>query len=67
LTLHHIAPRIALALAALYLCGVAVLFLAQRQLIYYPSQRAPAPTEAGFADATEIALTAADGTRILLW
>jgi hypothetical protein len=35
--------------------------------VFYPSTRAPSPAEAGFTDATEIALTAADGTAILLW
>lgn len=56
-----------LALVGLYLIGVTSLFLFQRQLIYDPSRNAPSPAEAGFDGATEHVLSAADGTRILLW
>jgi fermentation-respiration switch protein FrsA (DUF1100 family) len=52
---------------ALYLAVVAAMFACQRDLQYLPSHRAPLPSEAGFDEATEYALAAADGTRILLW
>ena len=58
---------IALMLGGLYLAAVAAMFVLQRQLQYFPSQRAPSPVEAGFDGAVEHTLTAADGTRILLW
>lgn len=54
-------------LAALYILAVATLFLVQRQLIYSPTNNAPSPANAGFAGTTEYKLTAADGTRIVLW
>ncbi|MCU0828755.1 MAG: alpha/beta hydrolase [Tabrizicola sp.] len=54
-------------LALMYALAVAALYLGQRQLVFDPSQRAPAPEEAGFAGATEHVLTAADGTRVRLW
>ena len=66
-TLPRSALQIAAVLAALYLLGLATLFAAQRQLVFYPTQRAPSPAEAGFADATDQALVAADGTKIRLW
>ena len=55
------------AAAGLYLAAVAAMFAFQRQLQYFPTHRAPSPADAGFEDATEHVLTAADGTRILLW
>jgi uncharacterized protein len=57
---------VVLALAA-YLLMVASLYAFQRQLIYDPANRAPTPEEAGFQDAAEHSLTAADGTEIYLW
>lgn len=56
-----------LAIAGLYLALVAGMFVYQRQLLYFPGRRAPLPAEAGFADATQHVLTAADGTRVVLW
>ncbi len=57
----------ALALCGLYLAAAGAMFAFQRQLQYFPSHRAPTPAEAGFEGATEVALTGADGTKILLW
>ncbi|MGL4236791.1 alpha/beta hydrolase [Tabrizicola sp.] len=54
-------------MTTLYLLSTAALFLFQRQLIYYPARNAPSPVEAGFDGVTEHALTAADGTRVVLW
>ncbi len=61
------ATTILVTFAALYLLAASALFLLQRQLIYYPTRNAPSPAEAGFDGATEHTLTAAEGTRILLW
>jgi uncharacterized protein len=55
-----------LALAG-YLLALGTLYAFQRQLIYDPTNRAPTPEAAGFPDATEHSLTAADGTQIHLW
>lgn len=57
----------ALALCGLYMAAAGAMFAFQRQLQYFPSHHAPTPAEAGFEGATEVALTAADGTKILLW
>lgn len=54
-------------IAGLYLLAAAAMFTFQRQLQYFPSQRAPTPAEAGFDGAVEQALTTPDGTRIVLW
>ena len=53
--------------STLYLAAVGAMFTFQRQLQFYPSHRAPSPGEAGFQDAQEVPLIAADGTQILLW
>ena len=53
--------------AGLYLAAAAAMFTFQRQLQYFPGQRAPSPVEAGFDGAVEHVLTAADGTRIVIW
>jgi hypothetical protein len=50
-----------------YLVVCAVMFLSQRKLQYAPGRLAPAPAEAGFAGVTEVALTASDGTPLVLW
>lgn len=63
----RIALTALLVLLGLYLVAVALIFAFQRQLQYFPTNRAPSPADAGFADATEQVLTAADGTCILLW
>lgn len=43
------------------------MFAFQRQLQYFPSNRAPSPAEAGFSGVNEVVLTASDGTEIVLW
>jgi len=53
--------------AGLYIAAAAAMFTFQRQLQYFPSQRGPSPAEVGFDGATEYALIAGDGTRIVLW
>jgi fermentation-respiration switch protein FrsA (DUF1100 family) len=57
----------AVAAVAAYLALVALLYFAQRSLLYFPDPRRVAPQDAGFVDATEHELKSADGERILVW
>lgn len=52
---------------ACYLGLVAIMYLAQRALMYFPYTVRMTPEEADFPQASEVALTAADGVRILAW
>lgn len=46
---------------------LALLYLAQRSLMYFPDTRRVAPADADFAGAEEIVLTTADGERVIAW
>jgi hypothetical protein len=51
-----------------YLGGLAVLFFAQRSLIFpIPQTRRTAPQAAGFPEAEEHVLTTADGEKVIVW
>jgi uncharacterized protein len=51
-----------------YLGGLAVLFLAQRSLVFPVPQRArTAPEAAGFPEAEEHVLATADGEKVIVW
>jgi fermentation-respiration switch protein FrsA (DUF1100 family) len=55
------------ALVAGY-CGLAaLLYFAQRSMMYFPAAERVTPATAGFAVAEEIALTTADGEHVLAW
>jgi len=58
-------------LAALALCGyiavTAIVYVAQRSLMYFPETRHTAPAAAGLPEAEEVRLTAADGVASLAW
>ncbi len=56
-----------LILLAGYLALVAIMYLAQRALMYFPETLRVAPAAAGFAQAQEVALRAADGTALIAW
>ena len=58
---------IGVVMAGLYLLAAGAMFTFQRQLQYFPSQRAPSPDQAGFDGAVEQVLTTPDGTRIVVW
>jgi uncharacterized protein len=59
---------IALVAIVGYLCGVAVLFMAQRSLIFpVPQTFRTAPAAIGFAAAEEHLLTTADGEKVIVW
>ena len=50
-----------------YVGLVAVMYFAQRALMYFPYAARMAPADADFPQAKEVELTAADGVRILAW
>ena len=53
--------------ASLYLGLVALMYVAQRALMYFPETVRTAPAAAGFPEAEEIALDTADGERVIAW
>jgi fermentation-respiration switch protein FrsA (DUF1100 family) len=58
---------ILLTALACYVGIVGLMYLAQRSLMYFPERVQTAPADAGFPQAQEVALTASDGTRIIVW
>jgi fermentation-respiration switch protein FrsA (DUF1100 family) len=50
-----------------YVGLIALMYAAQRALMYFPYAERMAPADADFPQATEVELTAADGVRILAW
>lgn len=55
------------AAVLIYLSVTALMVVFQRQLQYFPTQRAPSPQAMGLRGVSIVPLTAADGTRIGLW
>src|SRR5437764_14970533 len=53
--------------AAGYLGLGALMFFAQRALMYFPDRARTPPAAAGFAQAQEIVLDTADGERVIAW
>lgn len=51
----------------LYLGLVALLYVAQRALMYHPDPRRTPPADAGLPQAEEVILTTADGERLIAW
>jgi fermentation-respiration switch protein FrsA (DUF1100 family) len=58
---------IALFFAAGYLGLAALMFFAQRALMYFPETVCTAPAAAGFPQAEEVVLDTADGERVIVW
>ena len=56
-----------LVAAAGYVALLALLYVAQRSLLYFPDPRRLHPTAAGLAQAEEVSLQAADGVRLRTW
>jgi fermentation-respiration switch protein FrsA (DUF1100 family) len=50
-----------------YLGLVAIMYFAQRVLMYFPDPARTAPADAGFPQAQEVALRSADGTELVAW
>ena len=57
----------ALFLAGGYLGLLALMFFAQRSLMYFPERVRTTPAAAGFPEAQEIWLDPADGERVIAW
>lgn len=55
------------AAVLIYLGILALMVTFQRQLQYFPAQKALLPQAVGLKDVAVVPLTAADGTRIALW
>jgi hypothetical protein len=63
--------RVLMAVAAVLIClylGIAaILYVAQRSMMYFPETVHTTPAQAGLPEAQEVSLTAADGVRIIAW
>jgi len=58
---------IVLYVAVFYVGLVALMYVAQRSLMYFPETVRTAPAAAGFPEAEEIVLDSADGERVIAW
>jgi fermentation-respiration switch protein FrsA (DUF1100 family) len=58
---------IAILLGAGYLGLAALMYLAQRALMYFPETARTAPAAAGFPQAEEVVLDTADGEKVIVW
>src|SRR5215813_3746076 len=58
---------IMLYVAVFYVGLVALMYVAQRSLMYFPERVRTAPAAAGFPGAEEIVLDSADGERVIAW
>jgi uncharacterized protein len=57
-----------LVVAVLGYCAlIALMYVAQRTLMYFPEKQRTAPAAAGFPQAEEIVLDSADGERVIAW
>jgi fermentation-respiration switch protein FrsA (DUF1100 family) len=50
-----------------YLALLAVMYFAQRSLMYFPETLRTAPAQAGLPEAEEVVLDTADGERVIVW
>lgn len=50
-----------------YVALVALMYVTQRGLMYFPEAFRTSPGDAGLADAEEITLDSADGARVIVW
>jgi uncharacterized protein len=58
---------IAILLICLYIGFAAILYFAQRSMMYFPETIHTTPAAAGLPEAEEVALTASDGVNSLAW
>ena len=58
---------IAILLAAGYLGLAALMYVAQRALMYLPETARTTPAAAGFPQAEEVVLDTADGEKVIAW
>jgi uncharacterized protein len=59
--------NLALTVALIYAAVVALMYFAQRKLMYLPDPARSAPAAVGLAEAEEVALDTPDGERLLVW
>ncbi len=57
----------AVAAVCLYVGMAAILYVAQRSMMYFPETVHTAPAQAGLPEAEEVTLTASDGVRLVAW
>jgi fermentation-respiration switch protein FrsA (DUF1100 family) len=62
-----VAPVMAAAVVGLVIGALAAVVLAQRSLIYHPTQAVPDPVAVGLPQASSLPVTASDGTRLRSW
>jgi fermentation-respiration switch protein FrsA (DUF1100 family) len=55
------------AAAIVYAGFVALIYVSQRKLMYFPDSTRWAPASLGFAEADEVVLDAADGEKLIAW
>ncbi len=58
---------IGIALFCLYVGVAAILYFAQRSMMYFPETIHTTPAQAGLPEAEEVTLTTADGEKIVAW
>ncbi len=58
---------IGVVLFCLYLGMAAILYFAQRSMMYFPDTIHTTPAQAGLSEAEEVALTASDGGHLVAW
>jgi fermentation-respiration switch protein FrsA (DUF1100 family) len=58
---------IGIVAACLYVGLTAMVYVAQRSLMYFPDTVHTAPAAAGLPDAEEVSLTASDGVNVIAW
>ena len=58
---------IGIALFCLYVGVAAILYFAQRSMMYFPETIHTTPAQAGLPEAEEVTLTTADGEQIVAW
>ena len=51
----------------IYLALIALMYLAQRAMMYFPETMRTTPAAAGLAEAEEVVLDTADGERVIVW
>jgi len=56
-----------LAAAIVYGGFVALMYLAQRRLMYFPDTTRWAPASVGLTEAEEVVLDTADGEKVIAW
>ncbi len=57
----------AIAAVCVYLGVIAILYFAQRSMMYFPETIHTTPAQAGLPEAVEVTLTASDGVQLVAW